>query len=99
MVRYTKNLSYFDGQCGCASCHPDWPLNIVVHQPAWHQKATSEVKGLQPGEKWKWQHRAGKRMPKVRKKQLEELEWEARILEQELEEFGRQLEELDKSKE
>lgn len=96
-VRYTGDSSYFDGPCRCASCHPDHPPNII-RQPAGGQEAACGVEEPLPGGKRK-RHRAGKRMRRIRQRQLEESEREMEMEESEQrrrEELKREIEGLER---
>lgn len=70
-IRYTKDESYFNGQCKCVSCSPDNPP-MVIRRPIETQEAGSGV-GESSTAKRKKPHRAGRRKRKVRRTEEEDL--------------------------
>lgn len=88
-VRYRDDGLYFEGDCGCETCHPEEPPGI--RRGAVREEEA--VGGDGAGAKRK-RRGAGKRKRRIRKREIERSEQQLRELAREQEEMARELEEM-----
>ena len=95
-VQYTRDLSYFDGPCGCASCCPDRPPNIIRQPVATGSRVEEPAPAVeeQPVIGKRKRCGAGKRLRKIRKRESEALDRELEAVDMRLEALDRELKEL-----